>query len=88
MLFRSAPIPLHRGLFELARGDLAAAEGDVSFAAAKAPHWADPWKAWGDVLAREGRWKEALAKYDEALKDAPAWTELHQARDAAIRHGG
>jgi hypothetical protein len=83
-----APIPLHRGLFELGRGDLAAAEADVSFAAAKAPHWADPWKAWGDVLAREGRWKEALAKYDEALKYAPAWAELHQARDAAIRHGG
>ena len=40
------------------------------------------------MLAREGRWKEALAKYDEALKDAPAWAELHQARDAAIRHGG
>ena len=83
-----APIPLHRGLFELDRGDLAAAEADVSAAAAKAPHWADPWKAWGDVLAREGRWRDALAKYDEALKYAPAWVELHQARDAAVRHGG
>jgi tetratricopeptide (TPR) repeat protein len=83
-----APIPLHRGLFELGRGDLAAAEADTSAAVAKAPNWADPWKAWGDVLAREGRWKEALAKYDEALKYAPAWAELHQARDAAVRHGG
>jgi tetratricopeptide (TPR) repeat protein len=83
-----APIPLHRGLFELGRGDLAAAEADIATAAGKAPHWADPWKAWGDVLAREGQWKQARAKYDEALKYAPAWAELHQARDAAIRHGG
>jgi tetratricopeptide (TPR) repeat protein len=80
------PIPLHRGLFELAQGDLKSAETDVSAAAAKAPHWADPWKAWGDVLAREGRWKDALAKYDEALKSAPAWAELRQARNAAARH--
>jgi hypothetical protein len=80
------PVPLHRGLFELAQGDLKAAEADVSAAAAKAPHWADPWKAWGDVLAREGRWREALAKYDESLKYAPVWAELHQARDAAARH--
>ena len=38
------------------------------------------------MLAREGRWREALAKYDEALKSAPAWAALHQARDAAARH--
>lgn len=78
-------VPLHRGLFELSRGQLKAAEADEAFAAGKAPHWADPWKAWGDVLAREGRWKEALAKYDEALKHAPAWAELHAARAAAAR---
>jgi tetratricopeptide (TPR) repeat protein len=78
-------VPLHRGLFELAQGQLKAAEADEVFAADKAPHWADPWKAWGDVLAREGRWKDALAKYDEALKYAPAWAELHQARAAAAR---
>lgn len=81
------PIPLHRGLYELSQGDLKAAEADISAAAAKGPHWADPWKAWGDVLAREGRWREALAKYDEALKYAPAWAALHRARDAAARHG-
>ena len=80
-----APVPLHRGLFELARGDLKAAEADMAFASNKAPHWADPLKAWGDVLAREGRWKPALGKYDEALKYAPAWAELHQARAAAAR---
>ena len=76
-------VPLHRGLFELGQGQFKAAETDVAYAAGKAPHWADPWKAWGDVLAREGRWKEALAKYDEALKHAPAWAALHQARSVA-----
>ena len=78
-------VPLHRGLFELGRGELKAAETDVAFAAGKAPHWADPWKAWGDVLAREGRWKEALGKYDEALKYAPAWAELHRVRAVAAK---
>jgi tetratricopeptide (TPR) repeat protein len=82
------PIPLHRGLWELGQGDLKAAEADVSAAAAKAPHWADPLKAWGDVLARGGRWRSALAKYDEAAKYAPAWAELKSARAEAARHGG
>jgi tetratricopeptide (TPR) repeat protein len=80
-------VRLHRGLFELDRGDLKAAEVDAAAAAAKAPNWADPWKTWGDVLAREGRWQAALDKYDEALKHAPAWAALHQARDTAARHG-
>jgi predicted negative regulator of RcsB-dependent stress response len=42
----------------------------------KGPHWADPLKAWGDVLAKQGKTKEALAKYEEALKYAPNWKEL------------
>ena len=79
-------IYLHRGTFELGQGALKAAEADLSTAHAKAPHFADPLKAWGDLLAREGRWQAALAKYDEALKYAPAWAALHQARDAAARH--
>ena len=78
-------IPLHRGLYELSRGELKAAEADIALAARKGPHWADPWKAWGDVLAREGRWREALAKYDEALRYAPAWAELKAARAAAAK---
>jgi tetratricopeptide (TPR) repeat protein len=76
---------LARGRWEMDNGDLKAAAADLSTASAKAPHYADPLKAWGDVLAREGQWKAALAKYDEALKYAPAWAELHQARDAAAR---
>ena len=78
-------VPLHRGVFELSQGQLNAAEADAAAAASKAPHWADPWKTWGDVLARERRWKLALGKYDEALKYAPAWAELHRARAAAAR---
>jgi tetratricopeptide (TPR) repeat protein len=70
-----------------ARGDLDGAERQFRTASEKGPRFADPLKGWGDVLARQGRWKEALAKYDEALKDAPAWTALHQARDAAARRG-
>ncbi|MDE2355295.1 MAG: hypothetical protein KGL69_00930 [Alphaproteobacteria bacterium] len=76
-------IYMERGLSEERRGDLKAAERDLSTAAAKAPHFADAVKAYADLLAREGRWKEALAQYDSAVKSAPAWVELHRARDAA-----
>ena len=76
---------LARGRWELDHGDLKAASADLATASAKAPHYADPLKAWGDLLAREGQWKAALGKYDEALKYAPDWAELHQARDAAAR---
>ncbi len=51
----------------------------------RGPHWADPLKAWGDVLAWQGRAKEALGKYDEALKYAPNWKELRQAREALAK---
>jgi tetratricopeptide (TPR) repeat protein len=78
---------LARGRWEMDHGDLKAADADLSTASAKAPHYADPLKAWGDLLAREGQWKAALAKYDEALKYAPAWAELHEARDAAAHKG-
>jgi tetratricopeptide (TPR) repeat protein len=37
----------------------------------RGPHWADPLKAWGDVLARQGKSKQAATKYEEALKYAP-----------------
>ncbi len=72
----------------MARGDLAGALAEIEKAHQTGPHWADPLKVWGDVLARQGQWRSALAKYDEALKDAPAWVELHQARDAAARRAG
>ena len=43
-------------------------------------------KAWGDLLAKQGHPAEALAKYDEALKYAPNWAALKEAREAAAKH--
>jgi tetratricopeptide (TPR) repeat protein len=48
----------------------------------RGPHWADPLKAWGDVLVKQGNIRVAVAKYDEALKYAPNWRELKEVRDA------
>jgi predicted negative regulator of RcsB-dependent stress response len=42
-------------------------------------------KAWGDVLVKQGKAKEARAKYEEALKYAPNWKELRAAREAAAK---
>ncbi len=67
----------------LARGDLSGAAREFSLAHDRGRHFADPLKAWGDVLAKQGDFKQALAKYDEALKDAPDWAALKQACDAA-----
>jgi len=69
----------------LAKGDIAGAIAKFRLAHDKGPRFADPLKGWGDALARQGRWNDALAKYDEALKYAPAWRELRQARDAAAK---
>ena len=49
----------------------------------RGPNWADPIKAWGDVLLKQGRKTEALAKYDVALKFAPNWRQLQDEREAA-----
>jgi predicted negative regulator of RcsB-dependent stress response len=60
-------------------GDLVPAVAKLEFANQKGPHWADPLKAWGDVLVKHGNSKKALAKYDEALKHAPNWNQLKKA---------
>jgi tetratricopeptide (TPR) repeat protein len=78
-------VPVHRGVFELSQGDLKSAQADFAFAAYKAPHWAEPRKGLGDVRMREGRWRDALREYDTALKYAPAWNALRQARAEAAR---
>ncbi len=65
---------------KLARHDDAGAIALARIAHAKGPNFADPLKAWGDALAGQGHWSEAVAKYGEALKDAPGWTALRQAR--------
>jgi predicted negative regulator of RcsB-dependent stress response len=51
----------------------------------RGPHWADSLKSWGDVLAKQGHSAEALTKYDEALKFAPKWVVLQQAREALAK---
>jgi len=81
-----SPVYLHRGISEMNRGDFAHAGTGLATAAAKSPHWADTWKAWGDLLMREHRSQQAVAEYDEALKYAPAWAALHEARRAAAGH--
>jgi tetratricopeptide (TPR) repeat protein len=57
------------------------AEAIAKFAEAHAhgPHWADPLKAWGDVLAAEQKFHAAREKYEQAVPLAPAWPELRQA---------
>jgi hypothetical protein len=46
---------------------------------------ADPLKGWANLLAKQCRGKEALAKYDEALKVAPNWKQIHEAREAVAK---
>jgi Flp pilus assembly protein TadD len=77
---------IDRGHARLDRGDLAGALADASQSATLSPHDGDAWKLWGDVLAKQGHAKEALAKYDEALKFAPKWKQLREARAAVVPH--
>ena len=58
------------------------AEVKLAYATRLASNWADPLKYWGDMLAAQGRRKEALAKYDAALKLAPTLSELRSAHAA------
>lgn len=83
-----APVYLHRGMSESLRGDFKQAEADLAAASERSPHWADPYKAWGDVLVKQGRWKEALLKYDAAAEYAPNWPALVTARAAAKARAG
>ena len=76
---------LYRGLTEAARKAGAEAAADFAAANRSAPHLAEPLKAWGDLLASEGQWKNALARYDEGLRYAPNWQTLKQAREAAAK---
>jgi tetratricopeptide (TPR) repeat protein len=66
-------------------GDLAGTEAKLKAANQRGPHWADPLKARGDVLLKQGNTKDALAKYDEALKYAPNWKQLKEAREALVK---
>jgi predicted negative regulator of RcsB-dependent stress response len=66
-------------------GDLAGAEAKLAAANIRGPHWADPLKVWGDLLAKQGKTKDALAKYDQALRYAPNWKQLKQVREALVK---
>jgi len=59
--------------------------GEEEAAGQRGPCWADPLTTCGEVLASQGKWRAALAKYDEALKCAPAWEALKQPRNAAAQ---
>ena len=72
---------LQRGMWRASHNDPAGAIADFGRAHAGAPHYADPLKAWGDVLAVMGHRREALAKYDAALAVAPGWMALKAARE-------
>jgi tetratricopeptide (TPR) repeat protein len=65
--------------------DLNGAAAKLKDANQKGPHCADPLKTWGDVLAKQGKTKDALVKYDEALKYAPNWKELKEAREGLAK---
>ena len=73
------------GLALTRHGDLVGAEAKLKDANQRGPHWADPLKAWGDVLVKQVKIKEALVKYDEGLKYAPNWQQLKDARATAAK---
>jgi len=73
------------GLALAKHGDLKGAAEQLKLANQKGPHWADPLKAWGDVLLQQGHRPEALEKYDEAVKYAPQWQQLHAARELTVK---
>src|SRR5206468_4740968 len=74
-LGRPAPPRPHRPrrLADPARGRLSAAH----FAEALRinPRLAHAQNSWGIVLARQGKWREALPHYEEALRLNPGYTE-------------
>jgi hypothetical protein len=57
----------------------------LSVANQRGPHWADPLKSWGDVLAKQEHGKEARTNYDEALTYAPNWAALKAAGEALTK---
>jgi tetratricopeptide (TPR) repeat protein len=75
---------VERGRARLDAGDTGGALSDAETAARLGPHFADALKLSGDTRARQGRWSEAIASYDSALAEAPAWAGLKHARAAAL----
>jgi hypothetical protein len=85
---KSPDVPLvylARGRSRMEHGDLRGAEADLGAANRCAPHFADPLKFWGDLLAKEGKNSDALLKYGEAGRYAQNWQELDQAHESVKR---
>jgi predicted negative regulator of RcsB-dependent stress response len=84
ILFYMRPVAAPRGCACHGAGDRT---GAAKYAAASrlGPNWADPLKAWGDMLVKQGKPRDALEKYDQALKQAPHWASLAVAREAVTQ---
>ena len=76
---------VERGSANLAWGNVTGAVTDAEHAVQLSPHYTEAWKLWGDALVRQAHFKLALAKYDDALKYAPDWASLKDARDAVVK---
>jgi hypothetical protein len=76
---------IDRGGARLAWGDLPGALADATRATEVSEHNADAWKLWGDAMAKQGKTADAIAKYDEAIKYAPSWKELKDAREGVAK---
>jgi hypothetical protein len=72
-------------VIRMRRGKGRIGEAKLEEANQRGPHWADLLKAWGDILTRQRHMKEALAKFADALKYAPNWVALEQARETVKR---
>jgi tetratricopeptide (TPR) repeat protein len=77
---RLAPAFLDLARLYVERRSMPLAEAHFRKAAELAPNWADPLKYWGDALAGNGRRRDAFEKYSAAMKLAPAWSDLRQAK--------
>jgi hypothetical protein len=51
----------------------------------KGPYFAGPAKCLGNVLLKRGRPVKALARYETALKYAPYWKQLKEAREVTAK---
>jgi arylsulfatase A-like enzyme/Flp pilus assembly protein TadD len=76
----SAAILARLAQIETAAGDLGAAERHASEATGLVPEFAAGWWVSGEVAAKSGRRREAIARYEEAVRlgfgDARAYVEL------------
>jgi tetratricopeptide (TPR) repeat protein len=79
------PAPYYSWGMALARHhDLIGSLAKLQAAHHRGPGWADPLKSMGDVLVQQGNRPAALAKYDEAIRLAPAWNQLRLARESIV----